>query len=142
MNFHLSVVMPSDPRFLAVVRSAITELSSICGLSDTDSRRTALAIDEALANIIRHAYRSRDDQLVHLNCDMSPDCLEFTLFDQGEAPDLAKLQSVPLNSDSLSGRGTHIIRLVMDEVAYERVPGGNQLKLKKHLPAENTVAEA
>ena len=127
--------MPSDPRFLAVVRSAVTELGSICGLSDADSRRTALAIDEALANIIRHAYKSRDDQAIHLNCETSPDCLEFTLFDQGEPPDPAKICSVPFNDELLSGRGTHIIRLVMDEVSYERVPGGNRLRMKKHLPA-------
>jgi anti-sigma regulatory factor (Ser/Thr protein kinase) len=141
MNFHLSVVMPSDPRFLCVVRSAVTELSLVCGLSDTDSRRIALAIDEALANIIRHAYKSQDDKAIQFKCEISRDCLEFTLLDQGEPADLAKIRAVPLNNDSLSGRGTHIIRLIMDEVSYERVPGGNRLRLRKHLPVKDTVAE-
>jgi anti-sigma regulatory factor (Ser/Thr protein kinase) len=36
---------------------------------------------------------------------------------------------------SLSGRGTHLIKAVMDKVSYERVNGRNQLKLIKHLPA-------
>lgn len=141
MNFRLSVEMPSDPRFLCVVRSAVSELSSACGLSDTDSRRMALALDEALANIIRHAYKSRHDQAIQLKCETSADYLEFTLLDQGEPADQVKIQSVPLNNDSLSGRGTHIIRLIMDEVCYERVPGGNRLRLRKHLPARDTVAE-
>ncbi len=141
MNFQLSIVMPSDPRFLCVVRSAVGELSSVCGLSDTESRRIALALDEALANIIRHAYKSRHDQSIQLKCETSPDCLEFTLFDQGEPADLARIRSVPLNDESLSGRGTHIIRLTMDEVSYEQIPGGNRLRLRKHLPAGNRVGE-
>ena len=128
-------------RALSVVRSAVGELSSVCGLSDTDSRTIALALDEALANIIRHAYKSRYDQAIQLQCETSADCLEFTLFDQGEPADLARICAVPLNSDSLSGRGTHMIRLIMDEVSYERVPEGNRLRLRKHLPAKDTVAE-
>jgi anti-sigma regulatory factor (Ser/Thr protein kinase) len=123
--------MPSDSRFLSVVRSAVAELSSVCGLSDTDARGIALALDEALANIICHAYKRRGDQAIQLKCETSPEYLEFTLFDQGEPADLAKICSVPLNSDSLSGRGTHIIRMIMDEVSYERVPEGNRLRLKK-----------
>lgn len=141
MNFDLNVAMPSDPRFLAVVRSAVTELSSVCGLSDSDSRAIALAIDEALANIIRHAYKSRHDQAIQLKCEASPDCLQFTLFDQGEPADLAKICALPLNNDSLSGRGTHMIQLIMDEVSYERVAGGNRLRLRKLLPTANAVAE-
>jgi len=133
--------MPSDPRFLSVIRAAVSELTSVSGLSDTDARRIVLALDEALANIIRHAYKSRHDQTIRLECETSADRLEFTLFDQGESCDQAKIRSLPLNADSLSGRGTHIIRLIMDEVFYEQVPGGNRLKLIKHLPAGNPVAE-
>jgi anti-sigma regulatory factor (Ser/Thr protein kinase) len=40
-----------------------------------------------------------------------------------------------LDDVSLSGRGTHLIKTIMDEVTYERVPGGNQLTLIKRLLA-------
>jgi len=46
-----------------------------------------------------------------------------------------------MDEGSLSGRGTHLIKAVMDEVCYERVPRGNQLKLIKYLPAAKVGAD-
>ena len=139
VNFTLSFVMPSHPRFLSVARSAVSELGSVCGLSEKECREITLAVDEAITNIIRHAYKNRYDQAIHLNCHISADFLEFRLFDQGEP---AKIRSEPLNEHSLSGRGTHIMKAIMDEVSYERVHGGNQLRLRKHLPtAADTSAD-
>ena len=138
MNFHLRFVMSSDPRLLCVVRAAIGELGSVFGLPDEDCREMTLAVDEALANIIRHAYKSRLDQQIELNCRARADRLEFTIFDRGEPADPSRICAQPLDAVTLSGRGTHLIKLVMDEVCYEQVLGGNQLRLSKHLPPANT----
>jgi serine/threonine-protein kinase RsbW len=93
-----------------------------------------LAVDEALANIIRHSYKNRDDQRIEFNCDVNAEQMEFTLLDRGEPPDPARICGQPLDEFSLSGRGTHLIKAIMDEVSYKRVSGGNQLKLIKRLP--------
>jgi anti-sigma regulatory factor (Ser/Thr protein kinase) len=126
--------MPSHPRFLSVVRAAIDELSLTVGLPQEECNAVILAVDEALANIIRHAYKSRHDQRVEFDCLVSETQMEFTLLDQGEAPDPAKICAPPVDELALSGRGTHLIREIMDEVCYKKVPEGNQLKLIKHLP--------
>jgi anti-sigma regulatory factor (Ser/Thr protein kinase) len=140
VNFTLNLNMPSDPRFLSVVRSVVSELGSVSGLSGMECREVTLAVDEAMANIIRHAYRNSYDQAIQLNCEISAEFLEFRLIDQGEPPDQAKIRSEPLNDQSLSGRGTHMMKLIMDEVCYERVPEGNQLRLRKHLATANMSA--
>ena len=131
--------MPSDPRFLCVARASVSELGSISGLSDQDCRAVTLAMDEALANIIRHAYGNRYDQTIEVKCEISHDYLEFKLFDQGEPADQDRICSQPMNAVSLSGRGTHMMRLIMDDVCYERIRGANQLTLRKHLPARSKV---
>jgi anti-sigma regulatory factor (Ser/Thr protein kinase) len=136
MNFHLRFVMPSHPRFLSVVRAAVGELGVVYGLPDDGCRGIALAVDEALANIIRHAYKNRYDQEIVLDCEASGDRIEFTFFDRGDPPDPAKIQGRPLDEVALSGRGTHMIKMIMDEASYETVPGGNQLRLTKYLPPE------
>jgi len=133
--------MPSDPRFLAVVRAAVGELGSAYGLPDEDCRGIMLAVDEALANVIRHAYGGACDGAIEIRCEARKDRLEFTLLDQGKAPDPARLKPHPLDDTALGGRGTHIIRAMMDEVCYERVPRGNQLRLSKKVPAASVVAE-
>lgn len=137
MDFHLKFVMSSDPRFLSIVRSAVGALGSVYGLPEEECRAVTLAMDEALANVIRHAYKNRYDQEVEVNCRAWADRLEFTLLDCGEPADPARICH-PLEDFALSGRGTHMIKMIMDEMIYERVPGGNQLRLTKRLPVTPT----
>ena len=134
MDVHLRFVVPSHPRYLSVVRAAVEALGTIHGLPAHGCRGIALAVDEALANIIRHAYHGDYNGAIEVNCRVFADRLEFTLLDQGEAPDPVRVAPHPLDDVSLGGRGTHIIRSIMDEVSYERIPGGNQLRLSKWLP--------
>lgn len=135
MSFHLKFVMPSHPRYLCIVRAAVGELAQVHGLPEESSRGLILAVDEALANVIRHAYKGHHDKEIELHCRVVDDRLEFTILDCGESPDPARICGQPLDDVSLSGRGTHLIKAVMDEVHYERVPRGNQLKLIKYLSA-------
>jgi anti-sigma regulatory factor (Ser/Thr protein kinase) len=114
MSFHLKLVMPSDPRFLSIVRAAVGELGLVYGLPDESCRGVILAVDEALANVIRHAYKNRYDQEIELNCRIGADQMEFTILDQGESPDPARICVQPLNDESLSGRGTHLIKAIMN----------------------------
>ena len=141
MGVVLNFLVPSHPRYLSVVRAAVGELGSLYGLPDPDCRGIALAVHEALTNIIRHAYRGDSEQQIDVICRAYPGYLEFTLLDRGEPPDPARLAEHPLDDVALGGRGTHIIRSIMDEVCYEQVPGGNRLRLRKRLPAAESSAE-
>jgi anti-sigma regulatory factor (Ser/Thr protein kinase) len=100
-----------------------------------------LAVDEALANVIRHAYKNRRDQAIEFECLVNDQQMEFTLLDQGEPPDLKRICAGPLDDIALSGRGTHLIKAVMDEVSYTQVAAGNQLKLVKRLHASKAIAD-
>jgi serine/threonine-protein kinase RsbW len=141
MDAHLKFSLPSHPRFLSLVRTAVGELGTAYGLADRECRGLSMAVDEALANIIRHAYRGRVDRRIEVDCRAWADRLEITLLDQGDPPDPARLAGQLPDDEALSGRGMHIIRTLMDEVCYEQVPGGNQVRLTKRLPAGSTDAE-
>lgn len=141
MDVILNFLVPSHPRFLPVVRAAVGELAVLCGLRDEERRGITLAVDEAVANIIRHAYHGDFRRKIELTCRAGSSCLEFTLLDQGDPPDPVRLERHAPDSEALSGRGTHIIRSIMDQVSYERVPRGNQLKLSKQLAVPPAAAE-
>lgn len=126
--------MSSNPRLLAVVRSSVSEFSAALGFDDQQCGRITLAVDEALSNVIRHAYNNQCDHEIELNCLAQNDCLEFTFIDRGEPADPARICAQPLDEVALGGRGTHLIRQIMDEVRYERLPGQNRLHLKKYMP--------
>ena len=127
--------LSSDPRLLAVVRRTVAEFAAIRGFADDQCRSIALAIDEAQSNIIRHAYKDRRDQEIKITIRAEGDSLEFTLVDRGEPIDRSKYCAQPLDGVALGGRGTHLIRQIMDEVSYERTSEENRLRLKKYLAA-------
>jgi len=93
-----------------------------------------------MANVIRHAYKNRYDQTIEFECIVDDQKMEFTLIDQGEPPDPTKICAGPMDDTALSGRGTHLIRAVMDEVSYQQVSEGNQLRLVKRLHASKSRA--
>jgi anti-sigma regulatory factor (Ser/Thr protein kinase) len=134
MKFHLKLVLPSDPRFLSIARNAVSGVSAISGLSEEVCQAVTLALDEAIANVIRHAYKNRHDQEIELDCQVNADQIVFRLFDEGESPDPARICGQPLNDISLSGRGTHLIKAIMDEMSYKQNSGKNELRLVKNLP--------
>jgi len=132
--------MASDPRLLSVVRSTVSQFAAVSGFEDEQCRSITLAVDEALSNVIRHAYKNRCDQEIELNCQAYSDGLEFTFVDHGEAPDPSRICAQPLSEVTPGGRGTHLIRKIMDEVCYEQVPEGNRLSIKKYLPGVKSKA--
>jgi len=90
-----------------------------------------LAIDEALTNVIRHAYHGEPDKRIKLICDVRTVGLEVRIIDQGLPPNMANICACNPAAPEPGGRGTHIIREVMDLVSYERTGEGNQLRLRK-----------
>ena len=133
MSLQLKFAMPSDPRYLPVVRGAIGALAAVIGWDESDCRAITLALDEALANIIRHAYHSRADGRIELECRQVEDGLEVTLLDTGDAPDRTKICAREVSCDQPGGRGTHIIKEVMDTVSYQATPAGNCFMATKRL---------
>ena len=129
----VSFAMASDVRYLPVVRGAVGALTAAIGWDEAECRAIVLALDEAIANIIRHAYHGRSDGPIELQCRESPDGLEISLLDSGEPPDLAKICAREVGCDQPGGLGTHIIRDVMDSVSYQRTESGNRFLASKRL---------
>jgi len=139
------VELRSDPEMLSVVRSAVRQLATVVGLSERECRWVTLAVDEALANIIRHAYQNRRGQPIEVSCrrlgSRAPGGregrLEFLLADRGRSADPSELRGRPLDEVRPGGLGMHFIREIMDEVEYKRSEGRNQLRLVKYLTGKS-----
>jgi anti-sigma regulatory factor (Ser/Thr protein kinase) len=135
-GFQVSFAMASDPRYLTVVRGAVGALAATIGWDEAECRAIVLALDEAIANIIRHAYHGRSDGLIELECRESGDGLEVSLLDSGEPPDPSRICAREVGCDQPGGLGTHIIRDVMDSVSYQRTESGNRFLAVKRLRAK------
>jgi anti-sigma regulatory factor (Ser/Thr protein kinase) len=130
---HVTFEMCSESRCLPVVRATVAQLAAMVGWNETESRCITMAVDEALANVIRHAYHGRPDAPIELHCRAGEDSLEIRIRDTGDAADRSKICAREVGCDRIGGLGTHIIRDVMDIVSYESGQDGNWFTAIKRL---------
>lgn len=130
---HVAFDLCSRPCCLPVVRATVGQLAAMVGWDAAESRAIILAVDEALANVIRHAYHGRADERIELHCHAVEGELQFRIRDTGDPPDPASICAREVGCDKIGGLGTHIIRDVMDTVSYHSCDEGNWFLAVKRL---------
>ena len=66
--FLLKLELRSHPTLLCVIRGALEPLMDMLGFSAEHTRAIIRAVDEAVANIMRHSYHGRLDQPIEVYC--------------------------------------------------------------------------
>lgn len=127
---------------LAGIRQYIrrTALAAGCGAALLDE--LVLAVNEALANIVKHGYQDQPGN-IELLVTYRPEGLTVTLRDSGPPfdPTLASGAdtSLPLAQRPFGGLGIHMMRDFCDELNYRRdSQDRNELTLFKRLAQEDT----
>jgi serine/threonine-protein kinase RsbW len=145
----LKIELRSNPNMLCVVRGAMERLTDVVGFSAAESRSVTRAVDEAITNIMRHAYQNHPDRPIEMRIHrlahpvVQPakagrgDALEVLLADRGPAVDPSKMRGRRLDEIKPGGLGLHFIRQSMDVVQFKRSRGINVLRLVKYLPPDN-----
>jgi serine/threonine-protein kinase RsbW len=136
--------LQSNPEMLCVVRNALGELAAKLGFSETECRAVVLAVDEAMTNIIRHAYLGNAERPIEASfrriqvagAGKSGDALEIVLQDSGVTVNPEKMCGRALEDVRPGGLGLHFIRESMDTVEFSRSNGKNQLRMVKILHAK------
>src|SRR5512136_2620 len=137
----LKLELQSNPELLCAVRGAVERLTERMGFPEPECRSVTRAVDEAMTNIIRHAYENQPDQPIELTCfrakrsdgSKSVEGLEIILKDQGAQVNPEEMRGHPLDEVKPGGLGLHYIRQSMDIMEFTRADGTNQLRLVKYL---------
>ena len=122
----LTLTMRSDPTYLAGARDLVASVARRLGFSEEASGQVALAVDEALCNVIRHGYDRRKDGPIWVNLwrlessNGAPSGLRIVVEDEARQVDPEIIKSRDLDEVRPGGLGVHIIRQIMDEVRYEK----------------------
>jgi anti-sigma regulatory factor (Ser/Thr protein kinase) len=137
----VGVRLPSDPKYLPLLRAVVDQGAALAGISSWDRDRVLLALTEAVTNVIRHVYKDRQDQPIELLVHATPGSLRLELVDFGRFVDPARICSRPLDEVRPGGLGVHLIRSTMDVVEYKQNGhGGTTLTLVKHASADKEPA--
>ena len=92
-----------------------------------------LGVDEACTNVIRYAYRLRDDQLIGLSMEGLRKCVRMRLRDYGEQVRPYEMKGRSHEMIKPGGLGLYLIRNAFDEVDYLLKRRGTELVLTKNL---------
>jgi len=109
----------------------LVSLIESSGYPDTDCFALKLAIEEAVANAVKHGHKV-GRKLVRVRYAITPDRVRIDVVDQGPGFDPAAVPdpTVDENRNKPNGRGVWLIYTYMDEVTYH--PPGNHVTMIKH----------
>lgn len=135
-SFTLDV--PSSTQNLAIIRDFVSRIAAQAGLTEADVASLELAVDEACANVIEHAYGHDSTKQVVVRAIFDDDALHIHVIDSGAGfePSGVKQEELTelVKKRRTGGLGLRLIRTLMDEVHYEIEPGvKNELRMVKKL---------
>ncbi|MCD4825633.1 MAG: ATP-binding protein [Phycisphaerae bacterium] len=127
----LQIKILSDPAALGEVRRKVELFACRMGFDADAAGKVTLAVDEALTNIIRHAYGDRADKPIEIELIDRAGELSITLRDYGCVVPKEKIHSRELDDVRPGGLGVYIISECMDCVEYQSAEGGGTLLVMK-----------
>jgi serine/threonine-protein kinase RsbW len=127
-----TLTIPADPAAISIVTDGVGELLAEKAWPKDDVFAVQLALQEAVANAIRHGCRG--DASKHVRCSVSCDdsgAVVIVVQDPGPGFDPAAV-SDPLDTANIlkpSGRGILLITQLMDDVQF--ADDGREVRMRK-----------
>ncbi len=128
----------SSTEFLGEVRKAVMSCLDDLSFSGPEVNRLILAVDEAVANVIEHAYAHdlEGESMIEITIEVDGGKFCVDVLDRGSAFDPTKVELPNIKEHvkhgKRSGLGILLIRRIMDEVHYETTGRVNVLRMVKH----------
>ncbi len=130
--------VPSSTENLALIREFVTSVGTQAGLDQSDIGKLELAVDEACANVIEHAYGHDATKEVVVRAIFDEEVLRIKVIDNGRGFDPQSIPQADLErlvaERRSGGLGMRLMKSLVDEVRYEFEPGPkNELHMTKRI---------
>lgn len=129
----------STPTHLAVVRGAVDGLCRSIGFDEQCITHVVMSVDEALTNVIRHAYGHGETEPIEIELDWTdpPAGVRICIRDRGRGAGPDEMDQGETNTLEPGGLGLHIMSRCMDSLEYVPAEGGGTvLTMTKRLQRE------
>ena len=120
----MKLIISSNPKELRKVRLEI-ELYCKANFTNLDSSKAIIAVDEALQNVMRHAYDMKPDQLIDIFFKKTElNDFEVKIRDYGKQSPLENIKSRDLKDIRPGGLGVYFIKQCSKSSEYKHLPNG------------------
>jgi serine/threonine-protein kinase RsbW len=139
-----SLCPPTTLRLRAVLENVpiaidcVARYAKQAGFDDQALYQIQLAVDEACANVVHHAYKGMEAGDMEVCCRHETDALVILVRDWGRGFDPTSVEDpdvdAPLEKRRFGGLGLFLLREAMDQVRFSFDPEkGNELRMSKNL---------
>lgn len=140
MSERLSLHIKNDLMEIERMTQEVAAWRHELGLPEEVEFEINLVLDELVSNVIRHGLKDGKEHYIEVNVGRDGKDLTLKIEDDGvpfnplnaPVPDTTK----PIEERRIGGLGIHLVRQLMDSLAYERHEGRNCLVIKKKLDTE------
>ena len=124
----------SDPARLGEVRKEIEAFAAAAGFTERAVADLGLSVNEAMANVIRHAYSGAPDRPIVVTADLD-NCdtvqMRVKIRDWGNGVNPLDRPPPPFDPTRPGGLGLVCLKQLMDEVVFSPQPDGMLLTMMK-----------
>ncbi len=132
----VELTFPAAARYLVLARLGVAGLGSVARLDQSTVADLKLAVTEACANAVRHAYPNESPGAVRVRLTLEDGALLVEVIDEGGGFDIGAVRSWDPHSMRESGMGFEIMRSIVDDLEIESAPAsGTVVRLRKRLSA-------
>lgn len=138
----LTLTLANDVQFIPIVLNAVRDTAHLQGFTPEDINRLELGTEEAVANVIKHAFAAGSTEYFSITIAAESLGIRITIFDQGVPFDPEQLPTFSPEDVAVTmtsrGLGVFLIRKFIDEVAFSNLGRkGHETVLFKYLHREN-----
>lgn len=135
------IILPSQVRFVSPALAFIRATAATCGFSDPALNDIEVAAEEALTNVIKHAFEGHSDETFKVSVRFTEADFLITIYEKGMpfSPERVAEYDPEKLEDTLEtdGLGVYLMKKMMDEVVFENLGrDGKSLTLVKHIKDE------
>jgi anti-sigma regulatory factor (Ser/Thr protein kinase) len=132
------LTVPNDLSYLPAIQAYVTEIGRKIGFEEEELNQIDLGLEEAVTNVIKHAFEPCEKAAFHIICQPMAAGLRIIIKDRGVPFDPSQTPQyhpdrISLDSSS-KGLGTFLIRETMDEYSFRYLgKRGKEVHLIKYL---------
>ena len=127
----LTLTLKNDPSEIGRLVDLLEAFGPQSGLTDDATFKLTLALDEIVANVVRHGFDDDREHRIEVKVTVDDRTVTASVEDDGvefdpreaPVPDL----DLPIEMRKPGGLGMHLVKAMMDSVEYRRQDGRNIL---------------
>lgn len=135
VRYHLKI--PGETDNLEIIRLFVSSIAEKAGFNADDISKIELAVDEACANVIKHAYDKETKGPIDIAIEIDYKKLVIMITDHGRGFDVSQILQKDVKEYlaelHVGGLGIYLMKALMDEVEFDSQPGvKTQVRMVKY----------